>query len=203
VSDFSLLTLLKKIREHHHFLQQPTRNLIESAPNAGVVCERSWQYPGLVPKLEDLSEIERQAVLSFPFIEHDDSPRASLEKPLSRAKLALVTTAGIHLRGDASFSRGDQGYRVIPSRTPPREIVQSHTSIGFDRVPLYRDINVSFPVDRVRELVERGVIGSLSDRFYSFLGAQRDPHRIIERTGPEVADRLRDEGADLVVLTPT
>ena len=156
-----------------------------------------------MPKLEELSEIERQAVLNFPFAEHDDSPRSMLQKALSEAKLALVTTAGIHLRGDPPFCRGDQSYRVIPAGTSPAEIVQSHTSIGFDRVPMYRDINVCFPVDRARELVERGVVGRLSDCFYSFLGAQRDPRHIIEVTGPEVAGRLRDEGTDVVLLTPT
>ena len=156
-----------------------------------------------MPKLEELSEIERQAVLNFPFMDHDDSLRAVLDKPLSEAKLALVTTAGIHRRGDAPFARGDQSYRVIPAGTPPAEILQSHTSIGFDRVPMYRDINVCFPLDRLRELVERGVIGTLSDRFYSFLGAQRDPRQIVGETGPEVADRLRNEGTDVVLLTPT
>lgn len=156
-----------------------------------------------MPKLEELSEIERQAILNFPFFEHDDSPRAVLDKPLGEARLALVTTAGIHLRDDDRFSPGDQSYRVIPRGTPAGEIVQSHTSIGFDRVPIYRDINVSFPVDRLGELVERRVLGALSDRFYSFLGAQRNPRRIVDETGPEVADRLRDEGVDIVLLTPT
>ena len=27
-----------------------------------------------MPRLEDLSEIERQGVLNFPFMDHDDSP---------------------------------------------------------------------------------------------------------------------------------
>jgi D-proline reductase (dithiol) PrdB len=161
------------------------------------------QYRVVMPRLEDLSEIERQAILNFPFMDHADSPRAILDKPLSDARLALVTTAGIHLRGDTPFSYGDQTYRVIPRGTDPREIVQSHISIGFDRIPIYRDINVSFPIDRVRELVERGVVGQLSNRFYSFMGAQRDPRRIVGETGPEVARQLKDDGADVVLLTPT
>lgn len=156
-----------------------------------------------MPKLEELSEIERQAVLNFPFMEHDTSPRAILDKPLSEAKLALVTTAGIHVRGDTPFSSGDQTYRVIPSGTEAREIVQSHVSIGFDRIPMYRDVNVSLPVDRLSELVERHVIGGLGDRIYSFMGAQRDPRRIVNETGPEVARRLQDDGTDVVLLTPT
>ena len=156
-----------------------------------------------MPRLEDLSDTARQGHLNFPAMEHDDAPFAPLAKPLSEAKLALVTTAGLHLRGDAPFASGDQTYRVIPSSSPASAILQSHTSIGFDRTAIMRDINVTFPIDRLRELVERGTIGELSERFYSFLGANRDPKRIIEETGPEVAGKLLDEGVDAVLLTPT
>ena len=156
-----------------------------------------------MPRLEDLSEVARQGHVNFPAFEHDDAPFAPMSKPLSEAKLALVTTAGLHVRGDALFGNGDQTYRVIPSSTPSSDIVQSHTSIGFDRTAFMRDINISFPVDRLRELVERGVVGSLSDNFYSFMGAHRSPKQIEEETGPEVARLLLDEGVDAVLLTPT
>ena len=156
-----------------------------------------------MPRLEDLSDTARQGHLNFPAMEHDDAPFAPLAKPLSEAKLALVTTAGLHLRGDAPFASGDQTYRVIPSSSPASAILQSHTSIGFDRTAIMRDINVTFPIDRLRELVDRGTVGALSERFYSFLGANRDPKRIIEETGPEVAGKLLDGGVDAVLLTPT
>ena len=87
--------------------------------------------------------------------------------------------------------------------TPGSDILQSHTSIGFDRTAFMRDINVTFPIDRLRELVGDGTVGSLSERFYSFMGAQRVPKKIIEETGPEVARLLLDEGVDAVLLTPT
>ena len=156
-----------------------------------------------MPRLEDLSDTARQGHLNFPAMEHDDAPFAPLAKPLSEAKLALVTTAGLHLRDDTPFSSGDQTYRTIPSSSRASDIIQSHTSIGFDRTAFMRDINISFPLDRLRELVDRGTVGSLSERFYSFMGAHRDPKRIVEETGPEVARRLLDEGVDAVLLTPT
>ena len=156
-----------------------------------------------MPRLEDLSDTARQGHLNFPAMEHDDAPFAPLRKPLPEAKLALVTTAGLHLRGDTPFVSGDQTYRVIPSSSPASAIIQSHTSIGFDRTAFMRDINISFPLDRLRELVDRGTVGSLSENFYSFMGANRDPKRIVEETGPEVARKLLDEGVDAVLLTPT
>ncbi len=156
-----------------------------------------------MPRLEDLTDTARQGHLNFPAREHDDSPFAPLRKPLSEAKLALVTTAGLHLRGDTPFSSGDQTFRVIPSSAPASDIIQSHTSIGFDRTAFMRDINVTFPIDRLRELVEAATVGALSESFYSFLGANRDPKTMIEETGPEVARELLGEGVDAVLLTPT
>ena len=98
---------------------------------------------------------------------------------------------------------GDESYRVIPSASPASGIIQSHMSIGFDRAAFMRDVNVTFPIDRFRELAAQGEIGSLTENFYSFMGAQRSPRRIEQETGPEVGRRLLDEGADAVLLTPT
>ncbi len=160
-----------------------------------------------MPRLETLSEVQRRTLEFFPCLEHDTAPWVAPAQALTRSKVALVTTAGLHLRDDKPFNRDDPGgefaYRVIPSDCNPAEVVQSHFSIGFDHTGIYRDLNVTFPVDRLRELVERGVIGSVSANYYSFMGALRDPGRVIEETGPAVARRLQDEGVDVVLLTPT
>ena len=156
-----------------------------------------------MPKLEQLSDVQRKMLLMFPCAEHDDTPWTPLSKPLSESRIALVTSAGLHLRDDKPFVGNDQSYRVIPQSASPADIVQSHVSIGFDRVGIYRDINVTLPVDRVQELVDRGAVGSLSDNNYSFMGALRDPAQIIKETGPEVAQRLLDDGVEVALLTPT
>ena len=66
-----------------------------------------------------------------------------------------------------------------------------------------RDLNISFPADRLRELVMRGELGAMAPSHYSFMGALRDLGHIQETTGPEVGRRLRAEGADAVLITPT
>jgi D-proline reductase (dithiol) PrdB len=160
-----------------------------------------------MPRLATLSEINRQGLLSFPCLEADTTPWSPLGKPLSQAKISLVTSAGLHLRDDQPFigdpKGGDTSYRIIPSTAKAADILQSHVSIGFDHTAIMRDLNVTLPVDRVRELVDTGRIGSLAQNYYSFMGALRHPKPLIEATGPEVATRLRDEGADLVFMTPT
>ena len=156
-----------------------------------------------MPRIEDLTDAQRQAVLNFPCFEYDDGPFTGIRKPLSQVRLALVTTSGLHVRGDKPFTSGDQSYRIIPSGTPPKDIIQTHNSIGFDRTPMYRDINITFPVDRIRELAEQGVIGSTTNNYYSFMGAQTNPKQIMNETAPAVARMLLDEGADAAILTPT
>ena len=156
-----------------------------------------------MPRLDRLPEPNRKTLLTAPVQENDATPFTRPAKSLGSCRLAIVTTAGLHRRGDRPFGPGDPSYRVIASATPSADIVMSHTSIGFDRVPVMRDLNVTFPIDRLRELVTRGALGALAPNSYSFMGAQRDVTRIDRETGPEVARRLRDDGADVVLLTPT
>jgi len=157
-----------------------------------------------MPRLDRLSELQRKSSLAHPCLLNDSAPYTRLPRPLSEARLALVTTAGIHVRGDAPFTGGDQSYRAIPADTRPSDIVQSHASIGFDRTAFQRDINVVFPIDRLREFVARGEIGSLSPTYFSFMGAQRPPYdRLQYDTGPDVARRLRADGVEVVFLTGT
>jgi D-proline reductase (dithiol) PrdB len=156
-----------------------------------------------MPRLDRLPEGNRKNLLALPMQVNDDTPFAPPRRPLSACRLAIVTTAGLHRRGDKPFGPGEQTYRLIAADTPTVDIVQSHTSLGFDRVAIMRDVNISFPIDRLRELVGRGVLGALAPYNYSFMGAQREVARIEGETGPEVGRRLREEGVDVALVTPT
>ena len=160
-----------------------------------------------MPRLDRVSEPDRKGLIDFPCLEYETVSWTAMTKDLSECRVALVTTAGLHLRGDQPFFardkyQGDQSFRVIPGDSDPRNIVRSHFSIGFDPTGFYRDINVVFPIDRLRELHARGAIGSLTENYYSFMGAVLNPHRMVHETGPEVAERLKSEGADVVLMTP-
>ena len=156
-----------------------------------------------MPRLDRLSQMGRNNLLTFPARVNDTAPFVSLSKPLAACRVAIVTTAGLHRRDDRAFGPGEQTYRVIAADTPAADILQSHTSLGFDRVAIMRDLNVTFPVDRLRELVARGQLGGLGPNNYSVMGALREASRIEGETGPEVGRRLRDEGVDAVLITPT
>ncbi|MET0852934.1 MAG: glycine/sarcosine/betaine reductase selenoprotein B family protein [Candidatus Rokuibacteriota bacterium] len=156
-----------------------------------------------MPRLDRLPQANRSTLVTFPAQVNDTAPWTRSAKPLAACRIAIVTTAGLHLRSDRPFAPGEQGYRVLAGDAPAADILQSHTSIGFDRTAIMRDLNVTYPIDRLRELVARGEVGSVAPRHYSFMGALRDAARLERETGPEVGRRLREDGVDAALITPT
>ena len=154
-------------------------------------------------RLSQLSELARKSALAHPCQINDDTPWTAPSRPLREGRLALVTTAGLHLRGDRPFVNADTTFRVFPTDSWPQDLVQSHVSIGFDRTAIQRDLNVVLPLDRMRELADQGAIGSLGPNVYAFMGAQRPPYDALEASGAEAGGRLRAEGVDFVFLTGT
>ena len=80
-----------------------------------------------------------------------DPPAYVPAGPLPQSRIALVTTAGLHVRGDRVFDMASTEYRAIPRETAAADIVMSHTSVNFDRAGFAEDVNVVFPIDRFRE----------------------------------------------------
>jgi D-proline reductase (dithiol) PrdB len=140
------------------------------------------------------------------FVEAETVPWAPLRKPVRDSVVALVTTAGVHLRSDPPFDMddadGDASFRVIPSNVGPADLVITHRY--YDHSAADRDPNVVLPLDRLRELHAGGRVGGVAPRSYGFMGHIDGRHlaTLVHVTAPEVARRLRDDGADAVVLTP-
>ena len=121
-------------------------------------------------------------------------------KPLSEAKVALVTSASLHHEDDDEFAVVDAGYRVL--QRDRRDIVVGHWSPNFDASGVSADINVVFPIDRLEEMAAEGAIGSVSDIHLAFAGNQFDLAAIQMDGGPAGAKQLLDHGVDVVLLTP-
>ena len=129
-------------------------------------------------------------------------PRAYVPAPpLAESRIALVTTAGLHVRGDRVFGMTSAEYRAIGRETAGSDIVMSHTSVNFDRAGFAEDVNVVFPIDRFRELEASGAIGSMAHVHYSFMGAYLEPADYAP-SARELATLLRGDGVDSVLLTP-
>ena len=120
--------------------------------------------------------------------------------PLKKCRIAIVTTAGVHRRGDRPFGSGATDYRIIPGDTKASDLVMSHQSVNFDRTGFQEDHNIAFPIDRLNELAQRGVVGAVADLHYSFMGATQI--RQLEAKAKELAQLLKDDHVDAVLLTP-
>ena len=147
-----------------------------------------WERKHLLDKVPTLPRFERT-----PWVDG---------KPVRERRLALVTTAGLHLRSDRAFAHESHNdYRVIPGDASAADLVMSQFSVNFDRSGFQRDVNVVFPIDRARELAAEGAIGSVADFHYSFMGAGSTITRY-EPKARELAGLLKKDHVDAVLLTP-
>lgn len=132
-------------------------------------------------------------------------PWKPLNKPLAECRIALVTTAGVHLVDQVPFEvnakEGDPSYRVLPADSPPENYRISHTH--YDHSEADRDINCVFPITRIRALLEQGFIGSLAHNNFGFMGFVLKPNleKLIDNAR-SVALRLLEQKVDAVLLTP-
>ena len=144
----------------------------------------------------------RARVGDIPVPTFDSTPVAS-PPPLREARVAIVTTAGLRSAGDVTLWQPTDGsFTVLPAAA--RDVQLSHFSPNFDRTGFAADLNIVYPVDRLNELAAAGEIGSVASRHLSFMGAQADAtfSTILLDTGPAAARVLREDGVDVVLLTP-
>jgi D-proline reductase (dithiol) PrdB len=133
-------------------------------------------------------------------------PWSPLQKPLQECTIALVTTAGVHLKEEEPFNmadkKGDPTFRVIPRDTQRHHLCITHDY--YDHHDADKDLNIIFPIDRLVELTTEGVIGKVASFHYSFMGHIEGPHvqHLLSVTAPDVARRLKQEWVDVVILTP-
>lgn len=149
--------------------------------------------------------IRRRILPDFEWVAcSDPSPIIPLRRPLSQSRIAMVTTCGAHTAGDRAFDlksrTGDPSYREIPGDIAADQLRLSH--VGYDTRKVSADVNCVFPLERLREIEDEGVIGSLNHRHFSFMGYIPIVQPLMQETGPEVARKLRADGVDLVLLAP-
>jgi D-proline reductase (dithiol) PrdB len=143
---------------------------------------------------------------SFDPLESEGIPWAEVSKPLDQSRIAVVTTAGVHHRGQQKFNmgdpHGDPSFRVLDVATIEHDYTITHDY--YDHRGAERDLNVVLPVGRLKEMQASGCIGALAERHFSFMGHIQGPHvdRLAGETAPRVAALLKQDQVDAVLLTP-
>jgi D-proline reductase (dithiol) PrdB len=149
--------------------------------------------------LREMPEALRDRLVNQELPTYESTPWVDA-KPLAESRVALISTAGLHRREDPPFVPGAGDYRIIPDDADFDDLVMSHLSTNFDRTGFFQDVNTAFPADRLHELAEQGVIGSVASRHYSFMGAT--PPAMMEPVARDLAGLLKEDGVDAVVLVP-
>ncbi|HXX53663.1 MAG TPA: glycine/sarcosine/betaine reductase selenoprotein B family protein [Thermodesulfovibrionales bacterium] len=150
--------------------------------------------------------LARRSVAAYHPPESGEIPWTPVTKKLRESIIALVTTAGVHHRDQKPFDmedpNGDPSSRAIRSTRFSAGLMITHDY--YDHADADRDINIVFPVDRLREFQQEGLIGKLADTHYGFMGHIKKPHLsvLISKTAPEVSQLLKAAGVDIVLLTP-
>jgi len=152
-----------------------------------------------VTRLTDLPPVQAKRLAELECPDFATRPWVT-GPPLSQRRVAIVSSAGLVVRGESPFRGRDADYRVIPAATKADELLISHISINFDRTGFHEDWNVVFPLDRLRELAAEGMIGGVASTHYSFMGAT-DPVEM-EPYARELAGRLKQDGVDAAILPP-
>ena len=129
-------------------------------------------------------------------------------RQLSRMRIGMVTTGGVHHADQAPFRRkdenpqGDGSYRLLDLTRPREEFVITHD--WYDHRDAEKDLNLILPAERLREFAEEGIIGELHPVAVGIMGHVdgREEFRLAFETAPKIADIFQEEGVDAVLLVP-
>jgi len=142
--------------------------------------------------------------LHLPKFERAKPPAAI--KTLSSAKIAIVTDGGLVPKGNPdnierlTATRYGKYKLAGVDHLNPEDYEVFH--VGYDNTPVLQDPNRLVPLDVMRDLEKEGVIGEVGENFYSTSGVATTLISS-KKMGKAVAERLKEEGVDGVILTST
>jgi D-proline reductase (dithiol) PrdB len=131
----------------------------------------------------------------------ETTPWTKLAKPVSKCRIALLSSSGVHLKDQPSFEpvKNDLSWREIPIDADARDFRVSHYSKNATRV---EDFNTLFPMERLKELAAEGVIGSLAPLAFTFMGRIFKRTQLQKEMTPGIVERLRLLDVDAALLVP-
>ncbi len=150
-------------------------------------------------RLADIPEPERSDIAGLDCPTFEGAPWVT-GPPVAERRVAIISTAGLQRRGDRPFDFDADDYRIIPGDIAPADMVMSHISSNYDRTGFQQDVNVVFPLERLKEMAAEGEIGSVAAYHYSFMGAT-EPEEL-EPRARQLAGLLKGDEVDAVVLIP-
>lgn len=163
-------------------------------------------YQRLQPPVDYIPRITAQysglGYGEYQWLESQNAPAwTPLTKPLSDSKVGLICTGGIYAAGQTAFHfKDDTTYRAIPTDVDVEDLRATH--FAYDLTDARKDINVVFPVEQLRTMVDEGVIDSIAPDAYTLMGGIYSTRRVREELIPALVDRVLADDVDVVLLVP-
>ena len=135
-----------------------------------------------------------------------DVPPPAPVADLSKARVAIVTDGGLVPKGNpdniAPYAATNWGAYDIAALDDLQGDDYEVSHRGYDTRYVEDDPDRLVPVDALRDLEKKGVVGKLHDQFISTSGLV-NPLANSRRLGREIAEKLKAEGVEAVILTST
>ena len=142
----------------------------------------------------------------YDWAHFDDVPFTPLPKPLAECRVGLLGTSEVAVRYDPETEANPveeahfRGVYAIPADMPTARLYSR--TLDFDRYETtLDDVNAFYPIDRLREAVADGRVGSMPARVY---GAYNNysKRKVLAEEGPTALEVCRNDGIDAVVIVP-
>ncbi|MBN2469010.1 MAG: hypothetical protein JXD19_12790 [Deltaproteobacteria bacterium] len=146
----------------------------------------------------------KEIIKRYPLIVSDGVPWAPYRGRPSEQSFALVTSGGLYLKDsqqpfDTDSIHGDASFREIPKTVRREELGIAHAH--YDHSLAEEDINTIFPIHRLNELENEGIVGRVANTHYSF-SYVNDVATLVTKTVPKFLSRIKGEGVDVLILVP-
>lgn len=124
-----------------------------------------------------------------------------ITKPLSELRVGIAASTGVHLRTDKPFIiTGDASYRMIPGDVNYKDITITH--VRYPNQAAHKDLDCVFPLETMRRMASKGVIGEVSPVNISWMGHVPRVDVLIEVAAKQIAEIFAEHEVDIVLMSP-
>ena len=132
----------------------------------------------------------------YAWARFDDIPFTPLTKPVADSTLVLITTMALYDRNASDVRHVES----CSTREPPDRLYGD--DLSWDRTATHlNDRESYFPINMLNQLVRRGRIGALAERFHC-APTEYSQRRTRQADAPEILNRCRADGAEIALLVP-
>ena len=125
-----------------------------------------------------------------------------MKKPLAESRLGMISTAGTYIAGQvAYYYEDDTSIRKIPGDTRNEDLRFSHITENY-LIEARQDPATVFPSEALATLQAEGLIGELTENYFSCMGGIYSQRRVREELIPSLIRAINAEAVDCLLLVP-